>query len=64
MSPWPLGTFYLGLTYGLPKNDGRLALGKRRRRARISIAMLSELTNAFFILTVLFQKILLILNSG
>jgi hypothetical protein len=43
--------------YGLPKNDGRLVLIKRQRRARPGRArMLLKLTNTFFIPNVTFGK--------
>jgi len=43
--------------YGLPKNDGRLVLIKRQRRARPDRArMLFKLTNTFFIPNVTFRK--------
>jgi hypothetical protein len=46
-----------GVDYGLPKTDGRLPLSKRQRRARTSrIALLFELTNAFFMPNVTFRK--------
>jgi len=43
--------------YGLPKNDGRLVLIKRQRRARPDRArMLLKLTKTFFIPNVTFRK--------
>ena len=43
--------------YGLPKNDGRLVLIKRQRRARPGrVRMLLKLTNTFFIPNVTFRK--------
>ena len=43
--------------YGLPKNDGRLVLIKRLRRARPNkVTKLIKLTNTFFIPNVTFGK--------
>jgi len=55
--PMAFRYFLFRVDYGLPKNDGRLVLSKRRRRARTSrIALLFELTNAFFMPNVTFRK--------
>jgi len=57
LEPMAFRYVLFAVDYGLPKNDGRLPLSKRRRRARTSrIALLSELTNAFFMPNVIFRK--------